>query len=96
MYVTSIQCLKQQEAARRRAAMSLTDVRLHHAVVDAPDDVETHAAIEVHGARHRLEDVAQRLGDLDVLALVVLVVVSVAELRDKIEHTQSCCVGWLF
>ena len=69
-------------------ATSLTDVRLHHAVVDAPDDVETHAAVQVHGARHRLKDVAQSLGDLDVLALVVLVVVSVAKLRDAANETR--------
>ena len=81
MYLTPIQHV------RRRAATALTDIRLHHAVVDAPDDVQTHAAVQVHGARHRLEDVAKSLGDLDVLALVVLVVVSVAELSDAANET---------
>ena len=40
------------------------DLRPHHPVVDGPDGVQEHPAVQVDGASHRLEYVAQRLGNL--------------------------------
>ena len=45
----------------------------HHPEVDFPHCVQGQAAVQVDGPSHALEDVTERLGDLDVLRLLGLV-----------------------
>lgn len=54
----------------------------HHPKVDFPNRVKRQPAVQVNGAGHTFEDVTQRLGDLDVLCLLSLVLLDeVALLR---------------
>lgn len=70
-----------------------TDLWLHHAVVNPPHGIQRHARVQVDGSRHRLEHVAQRLGDLDVLGGVTLLLLDVqvlpAAARSRSNHTTS-------
>ena len=45
----------------------------HHPEVDFPHCVQGQAAVQVDGTSDALEDVTERLGDLDVLSLLSLV-----------------------
>ena len=49
---------------------SLTNVRLHHSVVDAPYLSQVHAAVQKHCTSYRLKNVTQDLGGLESFCIL--------------------------